>query len=411
MTKGLFRNVTKNNYSFGYPVNTETVWVNVYVAIIIAIIIALILIVIFGEYSRKSHVTGFMVPDRGLIKISSKRDGSIIKSYITEGQHVNINDVLFDENISVSTNDGENSELLIKNYKLQKKNLEDELEKLYVIQRIDKNKLDELIKSYIKQCSAIKSEIESEKEYIILANKKITRFKQLQKENYISQSEIDQISQDVALAKVDLSGYLRLYEATKGNLIQQQNERKNMDNKQSNQRVLMENNIKEIEEKIIDQSGMSVITIRAQESGVVTQVIGKQGLNITSDMTLATIIPDKSILEADIYVPSNAIGFIKNGDDILLGYEAYPYEKFGLQHGKITEVDKTAVSDQEMPFHVGTKDPVYLVKAKLDKNTITAYGKEEKITPGQKFEAYIILEKRKVWEWAIDPLLANEKTM
>jgi len=411
MRKILFREISKKNYSFGYPVNTESIWVDLYVIIIIFVIVALILIVTFGEYSRKSHVEGFMVPDKGLIKINSKRGGIIIGSHFIEGQHVNLNDVIFEENVSVSTNDGENSELLIENLKLQKNNFEDELKKLSEIQRTDRNKLEELISSYMNQNIAIKKEIEAENEYINLGNKKIIRFTKMLKDNYVSQSDIEKISQDVALAKVDLAGYLRLYEVTKGNLIQQQTEKESINEKQSNQRKLIENNIKEIEVKIIDQLGMSVLTVRAPESGVITQVIGKNGQNITSGMTLATIIPDKSELEANIYVPSNSIGFIKAGDDILVGYEAFPYEKFGLQHGKITEVDKTAVSDQEMPFHIGNKEPVYLVKARLDKNTITAYGKEESITPGQKFEAYIILEKRKVWEWAIDPLLANKQTM
>lgn len=49
-------------------------------------------------------------------------------------------------------------------------------------------------------------------------------------------------------------------------------------------------------------------------------------------------------------------------------------------------------------------EPVYLVKAKLDRQTITAYGEEKSLQIGMTLEADILHENKKLYEWILDPL-------
>jgi membrane fusion protein len=124
-----------------------------------------------------------------------------------------------------------------------------------------------------------------------------------------------------------------------------------------------------------------------------------------------TIVPDQAELEANLYVPSSAAGFVKVGAQVLIRYEAYPYQKFGIQEARVTSISRTSVNADELPFPVKTDEPLYLITAELAKETITAFGREEQLQAGAKFQADLVLEDRKLWEWAIEPLIAAKQSL
>ena len=124
-----------------------------------------------------------------------------------------------------------------------------------------------------------------------------------------------------------------------------------------------------------------------------------------------SIVPEHSELYANLYVPSKAAGFIKPGKKVVLRYQAYPYQKFGHAEGVIVSIAKTSLGKQEFAGlgQVFTNltlpnEPVYLVKAKLDRQTITAYGEEKSLQIGMTLEADILHENKKLYEWILDPL-------
>ncbi|WP_238996811.1 hypothetical protein [Entomobacter blattae] len=52
---------------------------------------------------------------------------------------------------------------------------------------------------------------------------------------------------------------------------------------------------------------------------------------------LLTLLPTGHKLNAEFYVSSTSIGVIKERNPVLLRYAAYPYQKFGLYHGIVTD--------------------------------------------------------------------------
>jgi membrane fusion protein len=54
---------------------------------------------------------------------------------------------------------------------------------------------------------------------------------------------------------------------------------------------------------------------------------------------------------------------------------------------------------------------MYRVRASLSKQSISAYGKSFPLKVGMLADADIILEKRSLFEWLLDPLYAVKGTM
>ena len=126
---------------------------------------------------------------------------------------------------------------------------------------------------------------------------------------------------------------------------------------------------------------------------------------------LLSIVPQHAELLANLYVPSRAIGFIRPNDKVVLRYQAYPYQKFGHAGGKIVSVAKTALGKQELAglgiiFADAAllNEPAYLIKVKLDKQSIRVYGEEKPLQIGMVVEADVLHERKKLYEWALDPL-------
>jgi membrane fusion protein len=157
-------------------------------------------------------------------------------------------------------------------------------------------------------------------------------------------------------------------------------------------------------------------------------MIYQPGQAIGAGQVLATLIPGQvdaptltPELEVQLYAPSRATGFVAVGQTVLLRYHAFPYQKFGLQKGMVTDVSRTPLAPAELPpnlastilsnakqslFGFNSDEALYRIKVRPEKQQIDVYGRVQPLKPGMTVEADILQERRKIWEWIAEPLLA-----
>lgn len=142
---------------------------------------------------------------------------------------------------------------------------------------------------------------------------------------------------------------------------------------------------------------------------------------MTAGQSLATLLPHQSDLEVQLYTPSRTAGFVSVGQNVLIRYQAFPYQKFGLHHGTVTDVSKTPFAPNELPANLAStilsnaqqniqgfnsNEALYRIKVRLEKQSIDAYGKQQMLKPGMTLEADVVQDSRKIWEWVLEPVLA-----
>src|SRR5690606_12140661 len=125
--------------------------------------------------------------------------------------------------------------------------------------------------------------------------------------------------------------------------------------------------------------------------GMVATLLAKRGQSVQAGQPLAILLPDDSRLEAELLVPSRAIGFIEEGDAVLLRYQAFPYQKFGHQQGRVARVSRSTINPTEAGGR-GTDlarrgEPFYRVTVALAEQAVIAYGRAEALRPGMLLEA------------------------
>src|SRR4051794_22913602 len=108
-----------------------------------------------------------------------------------------------------------------------------------------------------------------------------------------------------------------------------------------------------------------------------------------------------------LFVPSRAIGFIQPNQPVRLLYEAFPHEKFGAYGGRITSVSNTVLTDADIAGPFAPREPSYKVTVALDRPNVFAYGRSVPLRPDMRLKADIIIERRSLLRWLVDPLLSR----
>ncbi len=126
-------------------------------------------------------------------------------------------------------------------------------------------------------------------------------------------------------------------------------------------------------------------------------------------------------IEAEIFIPSRSIGFVKAGQRVALRFHAYPYQKHGVRHGSITQISATPIGQNELPSLIAptvvaltqrlnsgggsTIPSFYRARIALDPSDTKPQNKSILIRPGLTAEVDIVQDERKLWEWIFEPAL------
>jgi membrane fusion protein len=175
----------------------------------------------------------------------------------------------------------------------------------------------------------------------------------------------------------------------------------------------IDRNIAALEQEIAGAEERREIVILAPQAGTITGMQIERGGGAQPSVPLMSIVPSGATLQAQLFSSSRGIGFVHEGQRVLLRYESFPYQKFGYHVGLVTAVSRSTVSPAEMTQQLaglstlyGNNEPVYRITVNLPQQTVTAYGNPMSLQPGMKLEADVLLESRRLIEWMLEPLFS-----
>jgi len=170
----------------------------------------------------------------------------------------------------------------------------------------------------------------------------------------------------------------------------------------------LERNISEIEGQLSEHEASRAAVVRSPTDGIVSAIVDKTGIMVQPSSALATLVPAQAKLEAHLYAPSRAIGFVKAGESVVLRYQAYPAEKFGHHLGVVSQVSRVALTPSEYAFRTdgSAQEPMYEITVSLPTQSIVLYGQSHGLQAGMAVDADILLDHRRLIEWIFEPLLS-----
>lgn len=351
-----------------------------------------------NSYQRKVTVAGQMVADTGVVDMVAPVTGRVTEVFVRPGQQVPAGTPLFSVESSRFGNEADDvGHALLATMELQAVALREQLaqeaaNELRLRQSRDSEQL--LAATTVEQR---RNTLDRQQQLLDIRQRQAGRAQQLQQQRLLAQADLDQLqvqllqqqqlTAEAALAVEQAMGAVSAlalqYAERLGQSAQLQ---------QRLQAELAQNGRQQLQQQLELRS-----TPVAPVAGRITSLLATTGMSVQAQQPLLTLLPDSAALEVELQVPSRAMGFIAEGQQVMLRFDAFSYQKFGVQQARIVRVAGTpVVTENGQSF--------YRVLAQPAQQGVAAYGQHQPLRPGLRVSADIRIDERTLLEWLLEPL-------
>lgn len=363
----------------------------------------------FAEYAKKATVPGTIVPAAGAIRVAAPQSGTLRGRRLAEGERVEAGEELFRLSDSRATGDGTSL-----GHSLDAISVGRALDLERQRRATDSGARAEIrsLEGRLAQLEADRDEQRRELERLHarsrLVAEKAARLAALEASGFVSRAQRQQSDEEtldhesrIGAARRARLAIDRDIAATEGALDEARARRRS-------QLAALDGQVAALEQARLERAVQSDSRVEAPAGGLVAAVLAEPGQPVAGGAPLLTIIPDGSPLEAHLYAPSRAIGFVREGQSVRLRYRAFPFQKFGSHGGRVLAVSRSAQTPGDLGFAPpdGSREPLYRIKVALDSQAVRAYGRAEPLQAGMQVEADVLLDRRRLLEWLFEPLFS-----
>jgi membrane fusion protein len=366
-----------------------------------------ILLLVIGQYSRKATVSGYLIPASGTAKIFALQRGTITKVHVTEGQEVQEQQPLLTIATTQISATGEDVNAVILSTLLsQRDELNGQIGGEARREASERDRLTSLIQGTKDEITQLEGQIPLQQDRIKILESLVASVSQLVAKGTVTDVEFKRRQSETLDQKQNLNSLRQQLAALQNKLTDTKYTLSQLPIVIAEKIQLLRNELSTVEQRIAEINGRRAFVIRAPIAGRVSALQASPGKMAELNQLQLEIIPS-SILKAELLVPSRAIGFVRVGQPVSIRYEAFPYQNFGRYEGTIIEISKNILTGTDVSAApITLQEPVYRVTAALSRQDIDAYGKRMPLQAGMLFKADVILDRRSLMKWVLDPLLS-----
>lgn len=374
----------------------------------LALIVCVAALLIFGEHVRKVRVQGLLVPSQGLLAAVSPNTGVVTRVNITEGETVDVRQPLIEIASSVESprwSTGDAGATVAGQLERQHALIEADMEVLDAAGTRDADALRERLAALRGELTTAERTLQLRERQATQARELLERIRPLQRERIVSAVQIAQYEADATEARAAA-------EDARQTRSQAQRRLADAEASVSTQRSTSALRRHDLQRRLADLSQVAArnaadggALVRAARRGVVSGLAVESGQSVTRGQRLLSLIPEGSVLRAELWAPSDAIGELSPGTRVALRYRAFPFRRYGVQSGRVISVSRSALSPEEILRRNGMKmdGPAYRVLVALDSQTDRSNGHALPLRASMTLEADLLLERRRLYEYVFFP--------
>ncbi|GAB4195380.1 MAG: HlyD family efflux transporter periplasmic adaptor subunit [Wenzhouxiangellaceae bacterium] len=367
--------------------------------------IAVVLLLWLGRYAQTERVDGWVIPDKGLLRLTAAKQGTVVTLHRQMGDLVASGDPILTLSHDSGLVDGgeaavqqlqaleqersatsQRLQLLEQRYAIQNQALRQSLEQrqqeqrfLEEERRLQQTRIDAADALYqaMRSSSATSAiEIERQREELLVLQQARTR---LDKEAAVLVRELSDLRAELAA----------------------------LPGEQKDETAALQAQLAALDQRRIDLQRQGQAVIRAPLAGRIAMLPAQAGQSVAAQDLLATVLPADSQLQAELYVPTRAAGNLVNGQPVRLRYSAFPYQRFGYGRGHVSSISRSVFLPGDVPAGIAGDEPVYRVSVTLDEQSVTLAGQQFPLPVGMLLQADVVQQQRPLWQWLFGSLLAR----
>ena len=375
-------------------------------------VVALAAFLALGEYTRKARINGVLVPDQGVIRLMSPQGAVVLESHVTEGRAVHRGDVLYVLGVGQATLSGDTQAAVQTSLAARERSLQLASRQSNSLEQAQLAAIDGQLEDMRRELTSIGVEADLQRQRLALAQQAQSRFESLRADNFVSSAQVQTKAEEVLGLKAALLGLERQHSAHLREVAGLEAKRRELPIRGQASRGEIDRDLALLSQQSAESEARQRIVVRAPQDGLVTGVLAAVGQTVTPGVALASLLPADAKLQAHLYAPSSAVGFLRPDQKVQLRYQAFPYQKFGHQSGAVIQVSRSPLQATELaslPLQIGagagSTEPMYRITVQLDQQSVAAYGQAQPLSPGMQLEADVLLDKRRLIEWLFEPVL------
>jgi membrane fusion protein len=360
-----------------------------------------------GSYVRKETVHGFLSPDQGLVKVHAPRAGIVSELHVKDGMPVARGAPLLTLQGQRITGGGLAVDLQML------RALDVQLQEIENRKALERYRRDAEIKrlggellGLESERKAIGNQVRIQRLLLQSLQENDGRVRQLVHRGYVSDSEYAIRKEKLLENEQTLAGLLQ-------RIVLNTNRARQTESLLEQVPLASDSHLSELNSlqaeltlRRTELEAQSSVSIIAPVAGTVTALRAIAGTSVDTRLPLLTILPEGAHLEAQLFVPSRAIGFVAIEQQVRLLYDAFDYRRFGVHVGTVSGISSAVFAPTEAPSGMQITEPSYRVTVRLQTQDFAAYGERFSLQSGMALRADIVLEQRSLLDWLLNPLIS-----
>ena len=388
-------------------------------AVTVVLAAALVAYALWGEITRKERLAGLLMPTYGTLNLSAPQAGTVLDVRVKEGDAVSAGQAVMVVGTDRATAQGEAAALIAQSMTQRRTALQTERALAEVQSRQRQQATADRLRSLEAETRQAEGELDSIDRRLALSKKTVERYNELAKSGYVAEIQAQQKQDELLELKTRETGAQRSLTGVRRDAQALRAEQQANASALQTQFAQLDRSLASLSQEGTENDSKREVVVTAPQAGVVTALTINRGQIVQPGQTLASLIPNAkdgtpSPLEAQLFAPSRTAGFVRRGQTVWVRYAAYPYQKFGMAKGRIASVSRTPINSQDLPAGQGqalmaaaqSNEPMYRVTVELEAQGIRTYGEVQPLKAGMTLEADVVQERRRVWEWMLEPVLA-----
>ncbi|MBU0912404.1 MAG: HlyD family secretion protein [Gammaproteobacteria bacterium] len=374
---------------------------------LVFILFSLLLLLHQANFSRKETVVGYLKPSSGVVRIHSQRSAVLKQLYVQDGSMVRAG-----QKLALLSSD---------EYLAAGQSLTEHLQSSLSLQlTLNTQKRHEVIQSFDQQRLQLSAQINNIKqqlsdnqrqqkllsERIDLQSQRLLSQQELALKGHLPKLQLEQQQDQHLMLQQQLAEVQTLAQSILQQQIQWENQLQTLPVEQQRQLQQLQAERLQFEQQKTELLARGEVLLTSPVAGRVTNLVVSQGQQLQGSQVLMQLLPESGFLYAQLLVPTRAFGFIQPGQTTWLRFDAFPYQRFGLYQGEVSQLSKAVLMAQDPDSPVQIQEPVYQVQVQLNQQFIEAYGEQLPLQAGMLLSADIVLEQRSVLSWLLEPLFS-----
>lgn len=357
-------------------------------------------------YTERVQVPGYLVPDAGIVRLRAPRSGVVTDVRVRQGQWVAAGEPLVRIESERRIDDATTQSAA------RARNLQQRTEEIATQHALSETRMARELARLDRETTRLQAELalaqgqaRDQDRWIALAHERLADVRAAAERGAVARADVLRLENDLIAGTLQRKSLERTVVALQAELDTSALRAREVTAERDASASRLAIASLDIESTALDNASSSSDVIAAPIAGTVVSLPVGEHSAVESGRELLVIAPDGGGVRADLFVPASAIGLVRNGAQVSMRYDAFPYQEFGVFDGRVREIARFVFDRRDVDVELPLRGAVFRVMATPDIQSVAVRGEAVALQPGMTLSADIALRELRVIEWLFEPLL------